>query len=136
MHLHQSSFEDSASDQVFTQSLTEMPKNTNLQYPPVALIGGVVDLGHKRAKVRRLHLIVVDLWRPWQIRKAHVLQISRIMRRLQHNHTTARTTPIPLRAHPKPKHCRRSVFGYALDGSEFPVYLLWPQRTAQGHFWL
>ena len=35
-----------------------------------------------------------------------------------------------------PFHCRRFVYGYSLDGSDFPCYFLWPHRTQQGSFWL
>ena len=30
-----------------------------------------------------------------------------------------------------PLRCRRFAYGYALDGSEFPCYLVWPQRDGQ-----
>ena len=34
-----------------------------------------------------------------------------------------------------PPRCRRFIYGYALDHSEFPCYLLWPCRD-QGRYWL
>lgn len=30
-----------------------------------------------------------------------------------------------------PLRCRRYVYGYALDNSEFPCYLVWPVRDQQ-----
>ena len=30
-----------------------------------------------------------------------------------------------------PLRCRRFAYGYALDGSEFPCYLVWPQRDSR-----
>ena len=35
-----------------------------------------------------------------------------------------------------PLHCRRFVYGYSLDGSDFPCYFLWPHRTQDNNFWL
>ena len=37
--------------------------------------------------------------------------------------------------HP-PLRCRRFAYGYALDGSECPCYLVWPQREGQSYFLL
>ena len=33
----------------------------------------------------------------------------------------------------KTKRCRRFAYGYALDGSECPSYLVWPQRDGQSY---
>ena len=33
-------------------------------------------------------------------------------------------------------HGRRFVYGYSLDGSDFPCYLLWPVRTPTGSYCL
>ena len=35
-----------------------------------------------------------------------------------------------------PLHCRRFVYGYSLDSSDFPCYFVWPHRTQGGSFWL
>ena len=35
-----------------------------------------------------------------------------------------------------PLHCRRFVYGYRLDGSDFPCYFLWPHRAQENNFWL
>ena len=35
-----------------------------------------------------------------------------------------------------PLHCRRFVYGYSLDGSDFPCYFLWPRRTPGDSFGL
>ena len=34
---------------------------------------------------------------------------------------------------PGPLRCRRFAYGYALDGSEFPCYLVWPQRDGRSY---
>ena len=36
-----------------------------------------------------------------------------------------------------PLRCRRFAYGYALDGSEYPSYLVWPQRDGNPMlFWI
>ena len=67
MHLHQVTLEESPNDNTFVQSLTEAADNTNLLYPPVAFVESVADVSTGGAKIRRLHLIIVDLWRPWKV---------------------------------------------------------------------
>ena len=44
------------------------------------------------------------------------------------------TTPIPLRRN-EAWRCRYS-FGYSLDDSDKPVFLIWPERTKHNGFWL
>ena len=61
--------------------LTDVPGSALAQprYPPVALIECVADI----AQVRPLHLVIVDLWRPWKINQTQVRSL-----------TGAQTTPI------------------------------------------
>ena len=40
-------------------------------------------------------------------------------------------SPFKLDGPEPPLHCRRFAYGYALDGSECPSYLVWPQRDGQ-----
>ena len=71
MHLRGSSLDDCPSDDQFLSNLdhVDVPGGTMAQrrYPPVALIECVADIMQKHHKVRRLHLVIVDLWRPWKI---------------------------------------------------------------------
>ena len=71
MHLRGSSLEDCPGDDQFLSSLdlNDVPGGIMAQrrYPPVALIECVADITQKHHKVRRLHLVIVDLWRPWKI---------------------------------------------------------------------
>ena len=60
MHLRGSSLDDCPGD----------------DYPPVALIECVADIMQKHHKVRRLHLVIVDLWRPWKINHAQVRSLT------------------------------------------------------------
>ena len=48
---------------------------------------------------------------------------------------TAQNGPLMLQGGSVPPRCRRFVYGYALDHSEFPCYLLWPCRD-HGEYWL
>ena len=55
---------------------------------------------------------MVDLWRPWKYNTARPFRPD---------------GPEP------PLRCRRFAYGYALDGSESPSYLVWPQRDGQSY---
>ena len=70
MHLRGPSLEDCPSDDQFLSSLDliGVPGGTMAQrrYPPVVLIECVADITQRHHKVHRLHLVIVDLWRPWK----------------------------------------------------------------------
>ena len=138
MHLRGSSLEDCPSDDQFLSSLDlhDVPGGAMAQrrYPPVALIECVADIAQKHHKVRRLHLVIVDLWRPWKINQAQVRSLTGALRRLQYSADC--TTPLSPKPGKTPLHGRRFVYGYSLDGSDFPCYLLWPIRTVTGSFCL
>ena len=80
MHLRSSSLDDCLRDDQFLSTLdhVDVPGGTMAQqrYPPVALIECVADIMQKHHKVRRLHLVIVDLWRPWKINQAQVLSLT------------------------------------------------------------
>ena len=99
------------------------------RYPPVALIECVADITQTYYKVRRLHLVIVDLWRPWKIHQAQMRSLTDQLRKLQPSHADC-TTPLAPNAGKTPLHGRRFVYGYSLDGSDFPCYLLWPLRAS------
>ena len=44
------------------------------------------------------------------------------------------TLPIPWKQNQE-AYQLRCVFGYAMDGSDLPCYILWPSRTAERSFW-
>ena len=102
--------------------------------PPVALIECVADIAQRHHKVRRLHLVIVDLWRPWKINQTQVRSLTGALRRLQYSADC--TTPLSPQPGKTPLHGRRFVYGYSLDGSDFPCYLLWPVRTPTGSYCL
>ena len=62
----------------------------------MALIECVADLTQPHYKVRRLHLVIVDLWRPWKIHKSQVRSITDQLRRLQPGPQADHTTPMML----------------------------------------
>ena len=99
------------------------------RYLPVALIECVADIMQKHHKVRRLHLVIVDLWRPWKINQA---QVRSLTGELRLHYSADCTTPLSPEPGKTPLHGRRFVYGYSLDGSDFPCYLLWPIRTQTG----
>ena len=140
MHLRGSSLDDCLSDDQFLSSLdhNDVPGGTMAQrrYPPVALIECVADIMQKHHKVRRLHLVIVDLWRPWKINQAQVRSLTDQLRRLRPCPHADCTTPLSPEPGKTPLHGRRFVYGYSLDGSDFPCYLLWPLRTQTGSFCL
>ena len=84
-------------------------------------------------KVRRLHLIVVDLWRPWKYNTARAREITDQLWRISHGDDTHRVSPFRPDGPEPPLRCRRFAYGYALDGSEYPSYLVWPQRDGQSY---
>ena len=45
------------------------------------------------------------------------------------------TLPVPI-TNPRCPHRCRYVYGYGIDGSDRPSYLIWPRRGHGGHFWL
>jgi len=65
-HLHDAKLQDSPSDTEFARMLTN---NCSLQapdFPPPAIAEALEDYVNNRFKIRRLHLIIVDTWRPWR----------------------------------------------------------------------
>ena len=120
MHLRNSSLDDCLSEDQFLSFLdhADVPPDITAQrrYPPVALIECVADLTQTHYKVRRLHLVIVDLWRPWKIHKTQVRSLTDQLRRLQPGPHSDYTTPLAPMGGKTPLHGRRFVYGYSLDG--------------------
>ena len=84
-------------------------------------------------RVRRLHLMVVDLHRRRRmadrvLRLLVDLQVDRCAEECLH------TLPIPWKQNQEAYQLSH-VFGYAMEGSDLPCYILWPTRTAEQSFW-
>ena len=140
MHLRSPSLEDCPDDEQFLCSFDQndgqIGSMAQRRYPPVALAECVADIMIKHHKVRRLHLVIVDLWRPWKINQAQVKSLTDQLRKLSPCPEVDNTTPLAP-VHGKTRlHGRRFVYGYSLDGSDFPCYFLWPVRTQEDSFWL
>ena len=89
-------------------------------FPPPAIVEVLQDYVTNYHKVRRLHLIVVDLWRPWKYNTARGREITDQLWRIWDCDDTRRVSPFRPDGPEPPLRCRRFAYGYALDGSEFP----------------
>ena len=78
------------------------------------------------ARLRRLHLIIVDLQHPKRVASQAEKDIYQQML-VSRDGWTTNTRPIPLKAGENWR-CRYA-FGYGLDDSDLPCFLLWPERT-------
>ena len=81
-------------------------------------------------KVLRLHLVVVDLWRPWKYNTARAKAITDQLWYISHCDATHRVSPLRPDGSEPPL---RFAYGYALDGSECPSYLVWPRRDGHSY---
>ena len=118
------------------ESFIDMLKQNCLSgphFPPPAIVEALQDYVTHYHKVRRLHLIVVDLWRPWKYNTARAREITDQLWRISHCDDTRRVSPFRPEGLAPPLRCRRFAYGYALDGSECPSYLVWPQRDGQSY---
>ena len=98
---------------------------------PAALVELYYEPEASTARLRRLHLVIVDLLHPrktatWT-EKHFYQQITRLW-----NERGDNVTPIPL-CNQEEWRCRY-VFGYSLDDSDKAVYLIWPERTRTNGF--
>ena len=102
-------------------------------YPPLALVKTFITEEDSAPRVRRLHLIVVDLNRRRRL-------AARVKKHLSKIHVDGcadkcwNTLPIPWQRNQE-AYQLRYFFGYAMDGSDLPCYILWPVRTAEQSFW-
>ena len=85
-------------------------------------------------KIRRLHLIVIDLDRSRNVGKDVYWQFQRAQVSTKYEECF-NTLPVPTDASDCLYRCKY-VYGYGVDGSDRPSYLLWPRRGSDGHFWL
>ena len=120
-------------DSAFLQGLRFSCARVSGVYPPLALVEAYVTEEDSAPRVRRLHLMVVDLHRRRRmadrvLRLLVDLQVDRCAEECLH------TLPIPWKQNQE-AYQLRYVFGYAMEGSDLPCYILWPTRTAEQSFW-
>ena len=102
-------------------------------YPPLALVEAFITDDDSTPRVRRLHLIVVDLKR----RRRLATWVSKQLLKIKVDECATQcwnTLPIPWK-HDQDTYQLRYVFGYAMDGVDLPCYILWPIRTEDHSFW-
>ena len=134
-YLHAGSIRNSPSDAEFGHLLASSNSLTSPELPPLAIAEALQDNVSHWYKIRRLHLIIVDTWSPWQYNTAQVRAVTDLMKHLADTPEMRRMVPMMPQGGRVPPRCRRFVYGYALDHSKFPCYLLWPCRV-RGEYWL
>ena len=132
-YLHDGELSRSPPDETFVCMLQQNCCLSGPHFPPPAIVEALQDYVTHYYKVRRLHLIVVDLWRPWKYNTARAREITDQLWRISHGDDTHRVSPFRPDGPEPPLRCRRFAYGYALDGSECPNYLVWPQRDGQSY---
>ena len=132
-YLHDHELSRSPPDESFIDMLKQNCCLSGPHFPPPAIVEVLQDYVTNYHKVRRLHLIVVDLWRPWKYNTARAREITDQLWRISDCDATRRVSPFRPDGPEPPLRCRRFAYGYALDGSEFPCFLVWPQRDGQSY---
>ena len=132
-YLHDGELSRSPSDETFIHMLQQNCCLSGPHFPPPAIVEALQDYVTHYYKVRRLHLIVVDLWRPWKYNTARAREITDQLWRILMVTTHIGWAHSGQMAQEPPLRCRRFAYGYALDGSEYPSYLVWPQRDGQSY---
>ena len=134
MHLRESTVGAGPDDAAFLISLQRSINNTRGVYPPVAFAEIYRNDASTLTKIRSLHLLVVDLERTKSVSNKVYWQYQKI--NVSANYEECfNTLPVPIADAESPLRCRY-VYGYGVDGSDRPSYLLWPRRGSDGHFWL
>ena len=120
-------------DDDFLEALRLFAATKTGEFPPAALVEIYHEPGAGAARLRRLHLIIVDLCHPRKVVTKTEKLLHRQMVAVRDTWAVG-TTPIPLRRN-ETWRCRYS-FGYGLDDSDKPVFLVWPERAKHNGFWL
>ena len=92
-YLHDGELSRSPSDETFIHMLQQNCCLSGPHFPPPAIVEALQDYVTHNYKVRRLHLIVVDLWRPWKYNTARAREITDQLWRISHGNDTHRVSP-------------------------------------------
>ena len=87
-YLHDEELSRSPSDETFIDMLQQNCCLSGPHFPPPAIVEALQDYVTHYYKVRRLHLIVVDLWRPWKYNTARAREITDQLWRISHGDDT------------------------------------------------
>ena len=120
-------------DAAFLQSLRHSCARVSGVFPSLALVEAYITEEDSAPRVRRLHLIIVDLHR----RRRMANRVLRLLADLHIDRCAGEclnTLPIPWKPNQE-AYQLRYVFGYAMEGSDLPCYIVWPTRTAEQSFW-
>ena len=123
-----------ADDSAFLQSLRWSLNTPRGAYPPVALAEIYREHKLPLTKIRRLHLIVVDLDKSRSV-STRVYEDFKECQIPADLAGCLNTLPVPISRRDCPFRVR-FVFAYGVDNSDRPSYLLWPHRGTGGQFWL
>ena len=134
MYLREPTVDAGPDDGAFLVSLRRSTTNPRGVYPPVAFAEVYCNASCSLTKVRRLHVIVVDLERAKNVGSDVYWQFQKMNVSAKYEECF-NTLPVPTSDSDCPHRCRY-VYGYGVDGSDRPSYLLWPRRGSNGHFWL
>ena len=126
MHLRESSITSGPDDGAFLDSLRRSLVNSRGVYPPVALAEIFCEDHHPDVRIRRLHLIVVDLDHSRYVSRRVLKQFAAVDMSVRHGECF-NTLPVPITDPAIQGRCR-FVYGYGTDGSDLPCYLVWPLR--------
>ena len=127
LHYQQQELEGDMDDLQMVRQLKAAGPCSDL--PPLAL-AEVVHLTDDEFQLRRLHLVIVDTWCQKWLPDKTVDLLRRSMRRVVAGPLTLNATPIRLSASSgRKQHEVRFAYGYALDGSTYPCYCVYPERA-------
>ena len=92
-YLHDHELSRSPPDESFVDMLKQNCCLSGPHFPPPAIVEALQDYVTNYHKVRRLHLIVVDLWRPWKYNTARAREITDQLWRISDCDDTRRVSP-------------------------------------------
>ena len=133
VRLKDEGLQEAHDDAAFLQSLRFSCARVTGVYPPLALAEAFITEEDSAPRMRRLHLMIVDLHR----RRRMADRVLRLLLDFQVDRCDGEcwhTLPIPWKRNQE-VHQLRFVFGYAMEGSDLPCYILWPERTVDQSFW-
>ena len=122
-YMHEGSFRNSPSDADFGQLLERSNCLTSPYLPPLAIAEALQDNVSHWYKIRRLHLIVVDTWSPWQYNTAQVRAVTDLMKHLADTPEMRRMVPLMPQGGSVPPRCRRFIYGEVFILGIFSFFL-------------
>ena len=133
-YLHDGELSRSPSDETFIHMLQQNCCLSGPHFPPPAIVEALQDYVTHYYKVRRLHLIVVDLWRPWKYNTARAREITDQLWRISHGDDTHRVSPFRPDGPEPPLRCRMDMLWMALN-----IRVTWCGLKGMGNpilFWI